>query len=114
MTLGPTTDDSSSITTTALQFMPPGPGRLLSITLTADVVTPGECTFTLEEVDTTILGTVIMTIIGGEEYNLVDFRTGLTSGTNEFDGTKKLVFGMDPTNPTNSIQALITFELDLP
>lgn len=106
------TADDTDINASAVHFPVPGPGILECITFVTSATTPGSTVFTLKEADGTTLGTKTVALVGSFEYNLIDFTTGLDSGTNKFDGTKMIVIGVNATSGTDDSQLLVTFELD--
>ena len=111
--LGNSSFASSSVPPTGSKlFIPSDAGTLVSIEFSTSTVTPGSTIFTLYDVvGATDLGTKTVTITGSNALNVIDFTTGLDSGTNAFT-KKRLAIGVDPTGLHGDVSMVATFLID--
>ena len=105
-----TVTEQTSPTTTQVQFLPTNSGKVSNMTFQTND-TPGDCLFTIRDDDGT-LGTKTVSISGPNTINVIDFSS-MDSGTNEFDGTKKIQIGFTPTASAESSSFTVTFDIDL-
>lgn len=104
--------ESANADEAVCQFLPSNSGRLLNISFSGGVA-GGSTIVTLEDATAGTLATKTFTWSGNDTINVVDFTSGLDSGTNKFNGLSRIRIGVDVSVGVSSGEAVTTFEIDL-
>ena len=104
--------EQSGTTSLDSQFMAANKGRLLSLSFKSSG-TPGSSVFIIRdnELGSTI-GTKTVTLTGGGAIDVIDFTTGLDSGTEFFSSSTRVLIGITPTASAASVTGQAIFEID--
>ena len=106
------TEESSSEGGSFVSYTPNGKtGRILSINVLPSTTMGATIITFYDRNQAATFGTKTVTI--GTGLNIIDFTTGMGSGTNEFDGEGSILVGLNPATGGTTILFSVLFERNI-